>query len=97
MAKNGKIITFQGHGAPGQTIFIHGASGGVGIASVQLAHAKGLKVIGTAGTNEGLKLVRENGAEAVFNHREKDYVQKIKEKYPNGFDIILEMLANQVC
>ena len=40
--------------------------------------------------------MRENGAEAVFNHREKDYVQKIKEKYPNGFDIILEMLANQV-
>ncbi|MBC8135086.1 MAG: NADPH:quinone reductase [Fibrella sp.] len=84
----------------GETVLVHGASGGVGIAAVQLAlgtfsDAKNLTVIGTAGTEEGLQLVREQGAMHVFNHKAPDYTDKIMEQTNGrGVDVILEMLAN---
>ena len=53
-----------------------------------------MKVIGTAGTQAGLELVKSQGADFVFNHRESGYMEKIKDIYPDGVDIILEMLAN---
>ncbi|KAL2772359.1 quinone oxidoreductase isoform b [Daubentonia madagascariensis] len=63
---------------PGETVLVHGASGGVGIATCQIARAYGLKVLGTAGTEEGQKIVLQNGAHEVFNHREINYIDKIK-------------------
>jgi NADPH2:quinone reductase len=78
-----------------ETILVHGASGGVGLAAVQLARAFGAKVIATAGTEEGLKLVAKEGAHHVFNHKDAGYLEKIMaltEK--RGVDVILEMLAN---
>ncbi len=73
---------------PGETVLVHGASGGVGIAAVQLARAAGLRVIGTAGTERGLQLVREQGAHQVLDHRQPGYLNGITA------DVILEMLAN---
>ena len=52
-----------------ETLLVHGASGGVGTAAVQFSLAAGLKVIGTAGSEEGLKLVKEQGAHLVLNHK----------------------------
>jgi NADPH2:quinone reductase len=51
-------------------------------------------VIGTAGSNEGIELVTKQGADYVFNHRESDYMEKIKDLFPDGLDMIIEMLAN---
>uniref|UniRef100_A0A8D0WU66 Quinone oxidoreductase n=1 Tax=Sus scrofa TaxID=9823 RepID=A0A8D0WU66_PIG len=62
----------------GEIVLIHGASGGVGIAACQIARAYGLKVLGTAGTEEGQNIVLQNGAHEVFNHREVNYIDKIK-------------------
>uniref|UniRef100_A0A8C9A156 Quinone oxidoreductase n=1 Tax=Prolemur simus TaxID=1328070 RepID=A0A8C9A156_PROSS len=62
----------------GETVLVHGASGGVGIAVCQIARAYGLKVLGTASTEEGQKIVLQNGAHEVFNHREVNYIDKIK-------------------
>lgn len=89
-------LFMRAHGAPGETVLVHGASGGVGTAAVQIARSHGFTVFGTAGTEEGLKLAREQGAHQVFNHREEGYLEKAKAATPNGagFDIILEMLAN---
>ncbi|KFM65227.1 Quinone oxidoreductase, partial [Stegodyphus mimosarum] len=79
----------------GETVLIHGASGAVGLACVQLAKKQGLKVIGTAGTQEGMDLVQDEGADIVVNHKAKGYEQEILEKNGNkGADIIIEMLAN---
>jgi NADPH2:quinone reductase len=52
----------------GETVLIHGASGGVGSAAAQLARAMGLTVFGTAGTQKGLDLVRREGAHQAFDH-----------------------------
>lgn len=79
----------------GETLLIHGASGGVGIAAVQFARALGLTVIGTAGTSRGLELVKKEGAHHVFDHSKAGYPEDIlKATGGRGIDLILEMLAN---
>ncbi|XP_027729827.1 quinone oxidoreductase [Vombatus ursinus] len=79
----------------GETVLIHGASGGVGVAACQMARAYGLKVLGTAGTEQGREMVLKNGAHQVFNHREADYIQKIKEYVgESGVNVIIEMVSN---
>jgi NADPH2:quinone reductase len=80
---------------PGETVLVHGASGGVGTAAVQLARARGLRVFGTAGSDEGLKLAREQGAHEMFDHRAPDHFEQImKATGGHGVDVIVEMLAN---
>ena len=61
---------------PGETVLVHGASGGVGIAAVQIAAAHGLRVIGTAGTEKGRDLVAREGAALVLDHRAPDYLTR---------------------
>jgi NADPH2:quinone reductase len=79
----------------GETVLVHGASGGVGIAAVQIARAHGMQVIGTAGTSEGLAVARAQGAHHMLNHREADYLQQVRPLTAGrGADVILEMLAN---
>ncbi len=77
----------------GETVLIHGASGGVGIAAIQWAKHAGLRVVGTAGSEEGKRLVSEQGADLVFDHSEPDYLAKVREA-TGGVEIVLEMLAN---
>lgn len=80
---------------PGETVLIHGASGGVGVAAVQLARAAGLTVFGTGGTDEGRRLVAEQGAQHVLDHRSDDYLQQLMSLTGGrGVDVIIEMLAN---
>lgn len=84
-----------GHAAPADTLFVHGASGGVGIAAVQLGRAAGMTVIGTASTQRGRALVSEQGAQYVCDHGAAAYVDEVKALAgEHGVDVILEMLAN---
>lgn len=85
----------RAHAVAGETVLVHGASGGVGIAAVQLARAAGLRVIGTAGTPEGQALVLAQGAQHVLNHRSDGYLEGLPElTCGRGVDVVLEMLAN---
>ncbi len=88
---------FQKAGAiAGETVVIHGASGGVGIASVQWAKQAGLTVIGTASSDAGKALVEANGADAVFDHSDIDHLSEIRGfTGGKGADVIIEMLANE--
>lgn len=81
---------------PNEIVLVHGASGGVGTAALQLARWKGLRVIGTAGSPDGLDLVKANGAHLAVSHKEALYGDLIREAadHGRGPDIILEMLAN---
>jgi NADPH2:quinone reductase len=78
----------------GETVLVHGASGGTGTAAVQLAKAAGMTVLGTAGTEQGLQLAKEQGAKEVFDHKDPGYLEQIL-KYTGGkgVDVILEMAA----
>ncbi|XP_076601300.1 quinone oxidoreductase-like [Chaetodon auriga] len=90
-----RALVHKGHAKPGETVLIHGASGGVGVVACQLSWALGLKVLGTAGTPEGMKLVLNNQAHLAFNHREEGYTDKImKATEGRGVDVIVEMLSN---
>ncbi|MCL4502754.1 MAG: zinc-binding dehydrogenase, partial [Deltaproteobacteria bacterium] len=80
---------------PGEIILVHGASGGVGLAAVQLARAAGLTVIGTGGTDAGRRLAAENGAHHVLDHGKDGYLQEVmKITEDRGVDVIVELLAN---
>ncbi|HVM43182.1 MAG TPA: NADPH:quinone reductase [Gemmatimonadales bacterium] len=83
------------HARPGETVLVHGASGGVGVAALQLARAAGLVVIGTAGSDAGLSAVLMEGAHHAVNHRSEGYRTKIQGLTGGaGVDVIVEMLAN---
>jgi NADPH:quinone reductase len=80
---------------PGETVLVHGATGGVGIACVELAHARGLTVIGTGGTDAGLTIAREHGADVVVNHRGSNYTDEIMSATGGrGVNVIVEMAAH---
>jgi NADPH2:quinone reductase len=81
---------------PGESLLVRGASGGVGIAAVQLGRAAGLRVIGTAGTDEGKALVRDQGAHHVLDHDPDDLAEQLSALTGGrGVDVIVEMLANK--
>lgn len=83
----------RAHGA--ETVLVHGASGGVGTAAVQLARAAGLTVFGTASSEKGRALAAAEGAHHVVDHRAPNYLEQLMTLTGGrGFDIILEMLAN---
>jgi NADPH:quinone reductase len=77
----------------GETILIHGASGGTGLAAVQIAKSLGMTVIGTASTDKGRELVRASGADHALPHSAKDEIMKITGG--KGVNVIIEMLANK--
>jgi NADPH:quinone reductase len=80
---------------PGETVLVHGASGGVGLAAVQIASALGLTVIGTAGTGHGRQMALDQGAHAAVNHHDSRHAQQVLDiTQGQGVDVILEMLAN---
>ena len=77
----------------GEVVFIHGASGGVGTAAIQLANRAGLAVAGSASDEEFIERV---GAKYTFNHHEEGYMSDaLGATCGRGFDVILEMLANE--
>jgi NADPH2:quinone reductase len=90
-----RALFLRAQAKAGETVLVHGASGGVGVAAVQIARAAGMRVIGTAGTDKGIALVRDQGAHAVLNHKDADYLQNVMDLTgARGADVIVEMLAN---
>ena len=87
-----RALFTKGGASSGETVLIHGASGGVGLAALQLASGKGLRLLGTAGSSAGEKMVRANGAEC-YSHLDKGRFPAIREAY-GGVDLIVEMLAD---
>src|SRR5688572_28533878 len=85
-----RALFIRARAKAGESVLVHGASGGVGTAAVQIARAHGLPVIGTAGTPEGMALVRAQGAPHVLNNREADYLQQVRPLTGGrGVDIVL--------
>jgi NADPH2:quinone reductase len=80
---------------PAETVLVHGGSGGVGIAAIQLARAAGMTVVATAGTERGLALATQHGAHVAISHAAPGYIDQIMAAtLRRGVDVIIEMLAN---
>jgi NADPH2:quinone reductase len=90
-----RALFHRAQGRPAETILVHGATGGVGIAAVELAQALGMFVIGTGGTDKGMEAARAHGADVVVNHRAPGYLDEImKATAGRGVDVVLEMAAH---
>jgi len=85
----------RGRARPGETVLVHGGSGAVGLAAVQLAAACDLTVLATAGSAEGRALVLEHGAAEAFDHHDPGHLDAVRERTAGrGVDIVVELLAN---
>ncbi|MBO0919911.1 NAD(P)H-quinone oxidoreductase [Cellulomonas sp. zg-ZUI222] len=79
---------------PGETLLVHGGSGGVGSVAVQLTHARGHRVLATAGGPERCARVRELGADVVVDHRSQDVAAAVREATGGrGVDVVLDVLG----
>ena len=85
----------RGQGRPGQSVLIHGATGGVGIAAVQMARAAGMRVFASGGSEQGRALLLECGADEALDHTQTDYLDRVASGTSGrGVDVVVEMLAN---
>jgi len=88
-------LYMRGAARPGDTLFVHGASGAVGSAAVQMGRGLGMTVIGSAGTEKGMKMVIEQGAHHAVDHTSDGYIDQVRALTGGaGPNLILEMLAN---
>ncbi|HQO58176.1 MAG TPA: NADPH:quinone reductase [Candidatus Omnitrophota bacterium] len=79
-----------------ETVMVHGGSGGVGTAVIQIAKCLGLTVIATAGSDKGRSLIQSLGADLVLDHTSEHYRQEVLDfTRGRGVQIIIEMLANK--
>lgn len=91
-----RAVSQVGNVRSGEWVLVHGASGSVGLAAVQMARAAGALVIGTASSKPGQDLIAAQGADAVFEHEGAAFEQGVRElTNGRGVDLIVEMLANQ--
>ncbi len=90
-----RALMQRGRAKKGETVLVHGATGGVGIAVVQFAQAAGLRVFATGGSEAGRNLLNCLQCDAIFDHHAQDYSDAIRAATGgNGVDLIVEMLAN---
>lgn len=92
-----RALVQRGGAVAGNAVLVHGASGAVGLAAIQLAVDLGCFVVGTAGTPAGEAAVKAAGAHAVVNHRTEGYLEEAQQAIPDGasgFDLLLEMAAD---
>jgi NADPH:quinone reductase len=81
----------------GEVLLVHGASGGVGLAAVQLGKHLGARVIATGSDDARLAVVRENGADLVVNYRTQDFVAVVKDTTDGrGADVIYDPVGGEV-
>jgi NADPH2:quinone reductase len=82
---------------PGESLLVHGAAGGVGLAAVQLGKALGARVIATAGTPEKLEMARQSGADVLIDYRTEDWVERVKAVTGGeGADVIYDPVGGDV-
>ena len=80
---------------PGETLLVLGASGGVGLAAVELGKAMGATVIAAASSAEKLEVAKEAGADDLINYADEDLKDALKQRYPKGVDVIYDPVGDK--
>lgn len=84
----------RGHLKAGETVLIHGGSGGIGTTAIQVAHAMGARVLTTARNAEKCKVCEELGAARAINYRDEDFVQVVAELTDGkGVELIIDIVG----
>jgi NADPH2:quinone reductase len=78
--------------AKGDTVLFHAAAGGVGLIACQWARSEGIRLIGTAGSDEKCALAEENGAEVCINYRTDDWVARVRD-LTGGVDVVMDSVG----
>src|SRR5690606_23354010 len=90
-------LTWRAALRPGETLAVHGAAGGVGLAAVEVGKALGARVIATAGSPEKLAIAREHGADACIDYRQEDVREQLKALTDGrGVEVILDPVGGPV-
>lgn len=77
----------------GETLLIHGGSGGVGSIAIQMARITGARVYATAGTDQKCRVCEKLGALRAINYKEEDFVEVMKQITGRGADVILDPIG----
>jgi NADPH2:quinone reductase len=81
----------------GETLLVHGASGGVGLSAVEIGRAMGAMVIGTGGDDEKLKVALDHGCDHVINYRTAEFKDEVKALTDGrGADVIYDAVGGDV-
>jgi NADPH2:quinone reductase len=90
-------LVLRAHLQRGETLLVHAAAGGVGLAAVQIGKALGARVIATAGGAEKLEIVRREGADQTIDYRTEDFVARVKELTGGkGADVIYDSVGGDI-
>jgi NADPH:quinone reductase len=90
-------LVFRAALQPGETLLVHAAAGGVGLAAVQIGKALGARVIATAGGKEKLHIALEAGADVGIDYSEEDFVERVKEHTDGrGADVIYDSVGGDI-
>lgn len=82
---------------PGETLLVHAAAGGVGLAAVQIGRALGARVLGTAGSSDKCAVARKHGAEDCFDYSDPSWVDKVKAATDGrGADVIYDPVGGDI-
>lgn len=84
----------MGNLQPGDRILIHGAAGGVGIAAVQLARARGLVIFGTAGPSKQ-EYLRKIGVDHSIDYTKSDFVEVVRKYAPDGIEMVMDPIGGK--
>lgn len=87
-------VFMRGRLQAGESLLVHGGSGGIGTTAIQLAHARGARVFATAGSDDKCRACEQLGAELAVNYRSQDFVAVLQEATGGrGVDVILDMVG----
>jgi synaptic vesicle membrane protein VAT-1 len=87
-------IFTMGNLQPGNRILVHGAAGGVGIAAVQLARARGLVIFGTAGPAKQ-EYLRKIGVDHAIDYQKNDFVEVVRKFAPDGIEMVMDAIGGK--
>lgn len=90
-------LVYRAHLQPGETLLVHAAAGGVGLAAVQIGRALGARVLATAGSAEKLEVAKAHGAEEAYDYSSPDWVDRVKHATGGrGADVIYDPVGGDI-
>jgi NADPH:quinone reductase-like Zn-dependent oxidoreductase len=82
---------------PGDTVLVHGAGSGIGVAAIQIAKLFGARVIATAGSDHKLTLAKQLGADSAINYKTADFAAECRaQTSKRGVDAVIEHVGGEV-